>query len=477
MTTVKILKYHFRVPFLLLMIFEFGVLFASSYIGLYLRFREIAWNPVHLQFEHFPTSAFVSAAILLLGCVAMGQYQAQRPNNRFLLAGISFRVAISLFIGMLGLMIIYYIFPFLLLGRGVLAYSLGTSFVVLSIIRLVFYSTVDSSVLRRRVLIYGAGEPAAGLMCQEKGSENCLMPFNGSYIIEGFVPADGDVIAVPEDYCVNPEDGLLAYCEAHGIDEIIVAIKDRRNTLPTAALLDCKLSGIDVIDFISFHERERGMLHLDILQPSWIIFSEGYGASGLRAFAARSFDVMASLVILIATSPILVVTALAIFLESGFSGPIFYRQKRVGLNNTEFDLLKFRSMRTDAEKDGKAIWARKNDDRITLVGAFIRKTRIDEVPQLLNVLRGDMSVVGPRPERPEFVEQLEKNIRYYRLRHRVKPGLAGWAQIKYPYGASEKDAYNKLQYDLFYIKNRTLFMDMLVLLQTIEVVVLGKGAR
>jgi len=477
MTTVKIFKYHFRVPFLMLMIFEFGVLFASSYIGLYLRFREIVWNPVHLQFEQFPTSALVSAALLLLGCVAMGQYQAQRPNHRMLLAGISFRVAISLLIGTLGLLVVYYIFPSLLLGRGVLAYSLGASFVILSIVRLLFYSTVDSSVLRRRVLVYGAGEPAAGLMCQEKDGDTSLAPFNGSYVIAGFVPAEGETVAVPEDYCVNPEDGLLAYCETNDIDEIIVAIKDRRNTLPTAALLDCKLSGIDVIDFISFHERERGMLHLDILQPSWIIFSEGYTAGGFGAFAARSFDIMASLIILIATSPVLLITALAIFLESGFRGPIFYQQKRVGLNNVEFGLLKFRSMRVDAEKDGKAIWAKKNDDRITFVGAFIRKTRIDEIPQLINVLRGDMSVVGPRPERPEFVEQLEKSIRYYRLRHRVKPGLAGWAQIKYPYGASEKDAYNKLQYDLFYIKNRTLFMDMLVLLQTIEIVVLGKGAR
>ncbi len=191
----------------------------------------------------------------------------------------------------------------------------------------------------------------------------------------------------------------------------------------------------------------------------------------------RMFDVTASLSILILTSPILVLTAIAIYLESGFRGPIFYRQLRVGLNNSEFELFKFRSMSVDAEKDGKAVWAKKNDNRVTRVGTFIRKTRIDEIPQVINVLRGDMSIVGPRPERPQFVEQLEKSIPYYRIRHRVKPGLAGWAQIKYPYGADEKDAYNKLQFDLFYIKNRTVLMDLLVLLQTIEIVILGKGAR
>lgn len=471
MTTVKIFKHHMRVPFLLLLIIEGGILFASNYAGLFLRFGNVSWEPI----SNLAGKSAVVAFVLLLGMVAMGQYQTQRPASRTLLASITFRVAISLLLGSLALMILYYIFPSLLIGRGVLAYTVVTAFLGITALRLIFYGTVDSSALRRRVLVYGAGEPAAGLMAHE--SENVLIPPGGSYIIEGFVPVEGEAIKIPEQYCAHPDDGLLSYCRARDVDEIVVAIKDRRQRLPTDALLDCKLSGVEVIDFISFHEREKGMLHLDILQPSWMIFSDGYGAGNLRHIVGRAFDILGSLAILLLTAPILVLTTLAIYLESGFKGPILYRQKRVGHNNSLFELIKFRSMRVDAEGDGKAVWAKQNDTRVTWVGRFIRKTRIDEIPQLFNVLRGDMSIVGPRPERPEFVEQLEKNIPYYRLRHRVKPGLAGWAQIKYPYGANEEDAYNKLQFDLFYIKNRTFFMDLLVLLQTIEVVILGKGAR
>lgn len=472
MTTVKLFKHHLRVPFLVLLVIEAGILYASNYLGLLLRFGNVSWEPI----ENLAGKAAVVTVVLLLGMIAMGQYQAQRPASRTLLASISFRVAISLVIGTLGLTVIYYVFPALMIGRGVLAISLVCSWIVITLIRWFFYNTVDSSIMRRRILVYGAGEPAAGLMARGESGDP-LMPLSGSYIIDGFVPVASETTFVPDSYCVDPKAGLLDYCRARQVDEIVVAVKDRRNNLPTQALLDCKLSGVDVIDFISFHEREQGMLHLDILQPSWMIFSDGYEGGNFRHMVSRVFDIAASIAILTLSAPVLVITAMAIYIESGFKGPILYRQRRVGLNNTVFELVKFRSMRTDAEKDGKAVWAKQNDNRVTAVGRVIRKTRIDEIPQVLNVLKGDMSIVGPRPERPEFVEQLEKSIPYYRLRHRVKPGLAGWAQIKYPYGANEKDAYNKLQFDLFYIKNRTLFMDLFVLLQTIEVVVLGKGAR
>ena len=478
MATIKIFRHHMHVAFLLLLLIEYAALFISSYIGVYLRFGEVSWKPDTSGFETLPVQAGVTAFVLMLGLVSMGQYQAQRPSSQFLLASILLRISIGLFLGTLAIIIVYYLLPSLYIGRGVLIYTLVTSLFLLTFVRLVFYSTVDRNILRRRVLIYGAGEPAAGLLNNSGGNGSRMAPLNGSYVINGFVPIDGEETFVPHQYCVNPDEGLLAYCKANDIDEIVVAIKDRRSKLPVNALLDCKLSNVDVIDFISFHEREKGMLYLDILQPSWMIFSDVYGAGkGLRGIIERMFDILVSLAILLLTSPLTILTALAILIESGGRGPVFYRQKRVGLNSAVFDLIKFRSMRVDAEKDGKAVWAKKNDDRITLIGKFIRKTRIDEIPQLINVLRGDMRIVGPRPERPEFVEQLEKNIPYYRLRHRVKPGLAGWAQIKYPYGANERDAYNKLQFDLFYIKNRTLFMDLLVILQTVEVVILGKGAR
>lgn len=478
MATVKIFRHHMHVVFLLLLIVEFVDLFFCSYAGFYLRFGHIAWRPETPGFESLPIQATATAFIFLLGMIAMGQYQAQRPSTRFVLASIVFRLSISLFLGILAIMIAYYLFPSLYMGRGVLVYTLLTALLSLSLIRLIFYGSVDSNILRRRVLIYGAGEPAAGLLDMNEVGKYRLSPTNGSYVIRGFVPVEGEDTFVPREYCVNPDEGLLAYCKSNDVDEIVVAIKDRRSKLPVNALLDCKLSNIGVIDFISFHEREKGILHLDILQPSWMIFSDGYGVGGnIRAITERCFDILFSVIILSLTAPIIALTALAILIESGGRGPIFYRQKRVGLNNAVFELIKFRSMTVDAEKDGKAIWAKQNDKRVTKVGRFIRKTRIDEIPQLFNVLCGEMSIVGPRPERPEFVERLEKNIPYYRLRHRVRPGLAGWAQIKYPYGADEKDAYNKLQFDLFYIKNRTFIMDLLVLLQTIEVVILGKGAR
>jgi len=219
------------------------------------------------------------------------------------------------------------------------------------------------------------------------------------------------------------------------------------------------------------------MLRLDMLNPSWMIFSEAGIRGGVGNMLSRMFDISLSFIILSFMFPILILTAILIYIESGFNGPIFYRQTRVGQDGKNFDLLKFRSMIVNAEKKGEAKWASQSDSRVTRVGKFIRKVRIDELPQLLNIFRGDMSIVGPRPERPEFVEKLEKKIPFFQARHSVKPGLAGWAQLKYPYGASEEDAYNKLQYDLYYVKNHSIFMDAFILLQTVEVILLGKGAR
>jgi exopolysaccharide biosynthesis polyprenyl glycosylphosphotransferase len=214
-----------------------------------------------------------------------------------------------------------------------------------------------------------------------------------------------------------------------------------------------------------------------VLHPSWLIFSTGFRRDPLREATRRSFDFLASAALLAVASPFILLTALAIKLEDGWSAPALYRQTRVGLLGNNFEIMKFRSMRIDAEKDGKAQWATENDDRVTRVGRFIRKTRIDELPQIFNVFRGDMSFVGPRPERPQFVEQLSEKIPYYRERHWVKPGITGWAQLCYAYGASEADAAEKLQFDLFYVKNHGLLFDMMILVQTAEVILLGKGAR
>jgi len=242
-------------------------------------------------------------------------------------------------------------------------------------------------------------------------------------------------------------------------------------------LLDCKQAGIAVSNLASFFERELGIVKLSLVEPSWLVFSHGFDNSPLRHAIKRVFDVSIALIVLVFAWPFMLLVALAIRLESGAGQPILYRQERVGEHGHVFALAKFRSMRTDAERDGVARWATRDDDRVTRVGRFIRRTRLDELPQLWNILRGDMSVIGPRPERPQIVADLARQIRYYNLRHCVKPGLAGWAQLRYPYGASVDDAVEKLKYDLFYVKNHDLLFDLTILVQTVEVVLFGRGAR
>jgi len=284
---------------------------------------------------------------------------------------------------------------------------------------------------------------------------------------------------VDDGLCLEAPTDWRAFASDNKISEIVVVPDERRRGegggLPLKDLLDCKLSGINIIDAINFCERETGKIELDLLHPGWMLFSDGFRYSQSRDWAKRVFDLLISVVLIILLWPAMLLTMLVIFLESG--GPVIYRQARVGLNGVSFELLKFRSMVQNAEKDGKAVWAQANDSRVTKVGQFTRNTRLDELPQLWNVLKGEMSFVGPRPERPEFVGELAKNIPFYDERHRVKPGLMGWAQLNYPYGATEEDAAQKLRYDLYYTKNHSLLLDSLTVLQTVEIILLGKGVR
>jgi sugar transferase (PEP-CTERM system associated) len=265
------------------------------------------------------------------------------------------------------------------------------------------------------------------------------------------------------------------------VQELVVAVDERRRSdsggYPLDQLLDCKLAGIRVSEDISFLERETGRLDIRSLSSGWLVFSDGFSYSPLRDSLERAFDIAVSMSLLLVTWPIMLLVALAIKLEDGVRAPLIYRQERVGYGGRTFRVHKFRSMRIDAEEDGKAVWAERNDSRITRVGAVTRKLRIDELPQILDVLRGDMSFVGPRPERPEIVEDLAREIPYYNERHRVKPGITGWAQISYPYGASMEDAEEKLKYDLYYIKNHSLLFDLFILVRTVEIILLGEGAR
>ena len=324
---------------------------------------------------------------------------------------------------------------------------------------------------RQRVLIVGTGPEAyavAGdLRALTRASNNVI----GFYPSSDDVPAHSATSGPPVFSRATSIDDLV---ERHHIDQIIVAEREQRGGgVPMDQLLACRIRGIPVIDLAGFYERAKSEVPIDSLKASWLVYGSGFVQGTARRVAKRSFDVLSCALLLILTSPIMALTVLAIRLDS--RGPIIYRQERVGKGGKLFWCLKFRSMKSDAERDGVARWASKNDARVTRVGAFIRKTRIDELPQLLSVLKGEMSLVGPRPERPSFVAQLREQIPFYDVRHSVKPGVTGWAQVRYSYGASLEDARRKHQFDLYYVKNNSLFLDLLVLIETVSVVLFREG--
>jgi sugar transferase (PEP-CTERM system associated) len=282
-------------------------------------------------------------------------------------------------------------------------------------------------------------------------------------------------VIVDDALLIRTDETLCALADRLNVDEIVIAPDERRGGMPMEQMLNCVQKGVQVTDLSTFFEREAGMVQLNIVDPSWLVFSGGFDYSTPRRLTKRFFDLLAATALLSVAWPAMLLVALAVKLES--KGPVIYRQIRVGEHGRHFEMVKFRSMRVDAESDGVARWATKDDDRSTRIGKFIRKTRLDELPQLFLVLTGEMSFVGPRPERPQFVEMLNSEIRYYDVRHSVKPGLTGWAQLRYPYGASVRDANEKLKFDLFYVKNHGLVFDLMIMLQTVEVVLFGRGAR
>ncbi|MBX3727263.1 MAG: TIGR03013 family PEP-CTERM/XrtA system glycosyltransferase [Xanthomonadales bacterium] len=449
---------------------EFSLLVLAVVLAVYLRFFTYdaplqAYTSLWLQLAR--AAAF--ALFIMFGLTAMGLYQAHLRETWF---GAVARQALAFLLGATGLLVLYYVLPELALGRGVLGLALLIGFALLGLFRVASARLFDLEPLKRRVLVLGAGERAA-LIEQRLRRRADRRGFH----VVGYVPQAHDKTCVPAEKLRHPDLPLAAWAQRERIDEIVVGPDERRGALPMDELLGCRQAGINLIDLVGFFERESGKIKLGLTDPSWLVFSGGFDSSLLRRISKRAFDLVAAGLLLVLTAPALLVVALAIRLESGRGQPILYRQQRVGLNNREFTLVKFRSMRTDAELDGVAKWASKDDDRVTRTGRFIRRARLDELPQLWNILRGDMSVVGPRPERPQFVEHLAGKLRYYNLRHCVRPGLAGWAQLRYPYGASDDDALEKLKYDLFYVKNNNLLFDVLILIQTVEVVLFGRGVR
>lgn len=425
-------------------------------------------HEAHLAFaEYAPARALLVAIFLTGSMAAFGLYQVHVRHSRmdFLL-----RFVLSFAFGGMALVVLYYVVPQAYIGRGVLAMSLAFAAVGIIVVRLLSFSLFRTDVLKQRILVLGAGNNADLINTRMRRKAD-----RSSFVVVGFVPVKGHALVVREDLLVHAEVPLHELVEQLQVDELVIAPDERRGGLPMEDMLQCVQQGVNVIDLSTFFEREAGMVQLNVVDPSWLVFSGGFDYSTPRRLSKRFFDLLAASALLVVAWPLMLVTALAVWLESG--GPILYSQIRVGERGQEFKLTKFRSMRVDAEKDGVARWASKEDDRSTRVGRFIRKTRLDELPQLFAVLRGHMSFVGPRPERPHFVNLLSDEIRYYGVRHCVKPGLTGWAQLRYPYGASVRDAEEKLKFDLFYVKNHGLVFDLMILLQTVEVVLFGRGAR
>lgn len=460
---VRLFGHYISRHFLLLGLFELLLFFVALIAGCFARFP---LDSLQQALEgRLVLVAAIYAVLMSVAMVAMGLYQRglQDRADLILRAGLAFLVA------SMATSMAFYVFPDFSLGRGVFGYALLFSFILVLLSREAFYRLVGDESFKHRVLVLGTGKNAR-LMQDLEAAEA------GFYIVR-FVHLHDKVNAIQKSRQVELDDTLLALAFREGIDELVVAVDDRRRRLPVDAIIDCKMSGIRVFDMLSFFEKETARVNIDLLYPSWIIFSGGFHMGVFAQYGKRALDITVSLLMLLALFPIILLVCVASIIESRFRDPVFFTQVRVGQNGKPFDVYKFRSMRTDAEADGVARWAEKNDARITALGRFLRKARLDELPQLVNVLKGDMSLVGPRPERPEFVTELTKEIPFYHERHRMKPGVTGWAQLRYQYGSTTEDAKRKLEYDLYYVKNAGFFLDLNILLQTVEVVLLGKGAQ
>lgn len=459
---IKLLGHYVFAPVLVLAAVEALAILFAHWIAA--RFFPVPGKPVHI---------LCASGVLVVSCsflwlVTMGLY-SQRLRQR--LFGVMLRVTLGLLLGGLTARAISLLVLDHWIPGTILATSSLCSWMLLLSTRAIAHDGLDEDFFKRRILVLGAGRRAARLLQLRRRADR------RGFKVVGFVAMPGDTPSVRGEPVIELSECLLEFARRHAIREIIVAMDDRRNTFPFRALLDCRIAGIAVSELGTFLERETGKVFLDAVDPSWLIFGGGFRHSLLRQLFDRSFDLFASAIILLFGAPLMLLVILAIKIEDGWSAPVLYRQERVGQHGRLFSVVKFRSMRVDAELNDIAQWAQPNDSRVTRVGAFIRTTRLDELPQLLNVLRGAMSFVGPRPERPTFVLRLGEAIPFYAERHSVKPGITGWAQLCYPYGASDLDAIEKLQYDLFYVKNRGLMFDLMILLQTVEVILFGKGSR
>jgi sugar transferase (PEP-CTERM system associated) len=453
-----------------LVLIEFFCFSGALLLSLYLNslFNFVTYDTKSIALNVLFIHAVVFALVVQLSCLAMGLYNSKLREN---LRGVIRRLLVSVAIGFF---IVSLLNP--LYGAGALAIELlaMASLISLFIVSAVRYLTLRIDFFgfnKRNILVLGGGERASIIerrMRRDVDRQNFFM--------HGFVVLNGDAdYGIINENIIKLDTSLVNYALEHQIDEIVVANDERRENLPVDELFACKIRGVEITEILDFIERETGQITVNLIYPSWVIYSNGFASSNhLRNTLDWIFNAGMGLVLLMVIWPVMLITTLLIKLDEGLKAPVFYSQERVGVDGQAFSIIKFRSMRLDAEKNG-AQMASENDDRTTRIGKFIRKYRIDELPQIYNVMLGEMGFVGPRPERPEFVQQLIKNIPYYNERHNVKPGLTGWAQLKYPYGATENDSLEKLKYDLYYIKHRSFMLDLLILIRTVEIILFGKG--
>lgn len=413
-------------------------------------------------------SSLAFALVIVFSMSTFGMYQHSSTED---IRNTLLRIMPSFALGFALLSILIQLVPLIRFGGATrnLTFALGAAGILVT--RVAVFTSAQSSMLEARLIMVGNGAMAKECMLLAAKK----LGFH-QFTVVGCVAVAGEECDVPASTLLPSGPSLLDMARKYDAHEIVVSVSDRRNgAFPVRQLLECALNGVSVIDAATFFEREACQIRIDTLQPSYLIFGGGFDQSFLRATVKRTFDLVASGAICLVTLPIMLATALWIWMDDG--RPIFYRQERVGKDGRIFTVLKFRSMRNDAESDGKPTWALQDDPRVTKIGHWIRKLRIDELPQMLNVFKGEMSFVGPRPERAFFVDQINAEVAYYNVRHGIKPGITGLAQVRYQYGASMDDAVQKLQYDLYYVKNNSLFLDLLILIETVQVVLLGKGSR
>ena len=423
---------------------------------------------VVMDYDPYLFKTILMTAVYLISLYIFDFYRPEycRPGQQMILKLFQATMVSAVF-----LFSIYFLFPEVKTWRGI---SLGTVLAVPLLLigwRKLLSRWPDAGLSEERVLIVGSGDFARKI-----GSDIYSQTGNGLRLV-GFIDDDPAMLgkSIVNPGVIGGYGDIARLAGDKGISRIIVALPDRRAKLPMSALLDCKLKGVTIEEGETFKERISGKIPLDQLKPSWMVFSDGFKSLRSKKILKRLFDISFSVFLFVTLLPLMLLVALIIKLDS--KGPAIFKQIRTGENGREFEIYKFRSMRQDAESATGPVWAKTEDDRVTMAGRIIRKLRIDELPQLINVIKGDMSFVGPRPERPYFVEKLKEAIPYYEVRAAVKPGITGWAQIKYPYGATFHDALEKLQYDIYYIKNMSLFLDWLIIFQTIRIVLTGKGAR